>query len=70
MGAILYQLVQQGMSTPVELPTLSERDIHNLGTLANHVAGLSCTRYGGISSFPYMHEVLSVMASMQLDNQG
>ncbi|GHO82811.1 carbohydrate kinase family protein [Dictyobacter formicarum] len=70
MGTILYQLVQQGMSTPAELLTLSERDIRNLGTLANHVAGLSCTRYGGISSFPYMHEVRSVMASIQLGDQG
>ncbi|HEY4383962.1 MAG TPA: carbohydrate kinase [Ktedonobacteraceae bacterium] len=61
MGAILYQLVQQNISTPTDLLTLSERDVSNLGTFANIVAGLSCTRYGGISSFPYMHEVRSVM---------
>lgn len=56
-GAMLYQLVQQGISTPADLLTLSEDALRNVGTFANLVAGLSCTRYGGISSLPYMQEV-------------
>ncbi|GHO90702.1 fructokinase [Reticulibacter mediterranei] len=75
MGAILYQLVQQGINTPEDLLTLSEYEISNLGKLASLVAGLSCTRYGGCSSFPYMHEICSVMdaqkkASISSADQG
>ena len=57
MGAVLYQLVQQGCQTPSDLLALSEHNLHNLGSFANNVAGLSTTRYGGISSFPFMHEI-------------
>jgi fructokinase len=57
MGAILYTLAQQGCTTPVDLLSLSEKDLDSLGSFANRVAGLSVTRYGGISSFPFMHEV-------------
>jgi len=57
MGAILYQLVQQGCNTPSDLRSLTARDLSKLGSFANQVAGLSVTRYGGISSFPFMHEV-------------
>ena len=56
-GAILYKLVQQGCKAPADLEALSEHDLNNLGSFANLVAGLSVTRYGGISSFPFMHEV-------------
>ena len=57
IGAVLYRLVQLGCSTPLDLQTLSERDLSEMGSFANQVAGLSVTRYGGISSFPFMHEV-------------
>jgi hypothetical protein len=49
--------VQQGCNTPADLQALSEHDLSNLGSFANQVAGLSITRYGGISSFPFMYEV-------------
>lgn len=61
MGTILYQLVQQGLSTPTDLLALSEHDLSKLGSLANLVAGLSCTRYGVISSLPYIDEVRSAL---------
>lgn len=57
MGAALYRLVQQGCTSPADLLALTEHDLNNLGSFANQVAGLSTTRYGGISSFPYMHEI-------------
>jgi fructokinase len=57
IGAVLYTLAQQGCSTPSDLQALTERDLNTVGNFANAVAGLSVTRYGGISSFPFMHEV-------------
>lgn len=57
MGAILHRLVQQGCKVPADLQQLAESDLRNLGSFANQVAGLSCTRYGGISSLPFMHEI-------------
>ena len=62
MGAILYSLQQQGCSTPSDLNSLKEQDLSALGSFANVVAGLSVTRYGGISSFPFLHEVNSFSA--------
>lgn len=63
MGAVLYKLVEQGCNGPSDLRNLSERDLSNLGSFANQVAGFSCTHYGGISSLPSMHEVVSFSAS-------
>jgi fructokinase len=63
IGAVLYTLVQQGCHTPSDLQALSEHDLNNLGSFANQVAGLSTTRYGGISSFPYLHEISGFSAS-------
>jgi len=57
MGAILYQLVERNCSTPADLRQLSEDDLRNLGSFANRVAGLSVTRYGGISSLPFINEL-------------
>jgi len=57
MGAILNGLVEQGCSTPADLSQLSEDELRNLGSFANRVAGLSCTRFGGISSLPFINEV-------------
>ena len=62
IGAVLYSLVQQGCSTPTDLQSLTERDLNIVGNFANSVAGLSVTRYGGISSFPFMHEVNGLSA--------
>ncbi|HZU69609.1 MAG TPA: carbohydrate kinase [Ktedonobacteraceae bacterium] len=57
IGAVLYMLVQQGCSTPSDLQVLSEQELSTIGNFANAVAGISVTRYGGIASFPYLHEV-------------
>lgn len=57
MGAILYQLVQQGCGTPADLRQLSGDELRSVGSFANRVAGLSCTRYGGIASLPFIGEV-------------
>lgn len=57
IGAVLYKLVQQGCAMPTDLQKLTERDLSDLGSFANQVAGLSVTRYGGIPSFPFMHEI-------------
>ncbi len=57
MGAILHQLVERNCSTPADLRQLSEDDLRNLGSFANRVAGLSVTRYGGISSLPFINEL-------------
>jgi len=57
IGAVLYKLVQQGCATPSDLQELTERDLSDLGSFANQVAGLSVTRYGGIPSFPFLHEI-------------
>lgn len=57
MGAVLQRLVQEGCSSPADLRRLSEDDLRNLGGFANRVAGLSCTRYGGISSLPFISEM-------------
>ena len=57
MGAILNQLVQLGCSTPADLRRLSGDELRSLGSFANRVAGLCCTRYGGIVSLPFIDEV-------------
>lgn len=57
MGAILYQLVERNCGTQADLRQLSEDDLRNLGSFANRVAGLSVTRYGGISSLPFIDEM-------------
>ena len=66
IGAVLFKLVQQGCCTPSDLQSLSERDLSELGSFANQVAGLSVTRYGGISSFPFIQEVNSFSASQEV----
>ena len=62
IGAVLYKLVQQGCDVPSDLAVLSEQSLRDLGGFANLVAGLSVTRYGGISSFPFMQEVKDFVA--------
>lgn len=63
MGAILHMLIQHGHDTAADLSTLAEQELSRLGSFANQVAGLSCTRYGGIASFPFMHEVSGFSAT-------
>src|SRR5690242_17660487 len=63
IGAVLYKLVQQGCVMPTDLQQLTERDLSVLGNFANQVAGLSVTRYGGIPSFPFMHEISGFSAT-------
>jgi fructokinase len=62
IGAVLFTLNQQECSTPSDLQGLTERDLSTVGNFANSVAGLSVTRYGGISSFPFMHDVNGLSA--------
>ena len=57
MGAILYSLAAQNYASPGDLARLSQDDLHIMGVFANKVAAISCTRYGGIESLPYLHEV-------------
>ena len=60
MGAILYSLAERGNSSPADLARLSQDDLHQMGVFANKVAAISCTRYGGIESLPFMSEVEQV----------
>jgi fructokinase len=62
IGAVLYKLVHQGCDLPSDLEVLSEQSLRDLGSFANLVAGLSVTRNGGISSFPFMQEVRDFVA--------
>ena len=57
MGTILCQLVRNGQITGTHMTALSAEDLERMGTLANRAAGISCTRYGGIYSLPYLAEV-------------
>ncbi len=60
MGAILYSLVKRGCASPSDLAHLSQDDLHQMGTFANRVAAISCTRYGGIEALPFMSEIENV----------
>ena len=57
MGAVLYQLLTRGRTTPVHLASLNAEELSALGTFASVVAGLSCGRSGGIPSLPSLAEV-------------
>lgn len=57
MGALLYQLLSRGQTTPAQLAALEAEELRALGQFANLAAGLSCTRYGGIASLPILAEV-------------
>lgn len=57
MGAILHRLLEQNWTSAPQLAALSARDLQELGTFANRAAGISCTRYGGIASLPYLQEI-------------
>ena len=57
MGAVLQRLLAKDRTHTAQLASLSAEDLHELGTFANNVAGLSCTRYGGIASLPYLREI-------------
>jgi fructokinase len=57
MGAILASLEKHGYASPSNLARLSQDDLYQMGAFANKVAAISCTRYGGIASLPFMSEI-------------
>lgn len=57
MGALLFKLLQHGWTTIAQLAALSAHALQALGEFANKAAGISCTRYGGIASLPYLAEM-------------
>jgi fructokinase len=57
MGAILHWLMERDWTTTARLAALSAQDLQELGAFANRAAGISCTRYGGIASLPYLREI-------------
>ncbi len=60
MGAVLYSLVKRGYASPADLAHLTQDNLHQMGVFANKVAAISCTRYGGIESLPFMREIEGV----------
>ncbi len=57
MGALLYKLLERDRTMPEQLAALAAEELRELGAFANKAAGLSCTRYGGMLSLPYLEEV-------------
>jgi fructokinase len=57
MGAVLQKLLVRDWTTGEHLAALSAEALWEIGMFANRVAGLSCTRYGGIASLPYLAEI-------------
>jgi len=57
MGAILHRLLERDWTSATQLAALSAQDLQELGAFANSAAGISCTRYGGIASLPYLKEI-------------
>ncbi len=57
MGAVLQKLLTRGWTTREHLSSLNAEELQEIGFFANRVAGLSCTRYGGIASLPHLAEV-------------
>ncbi|MGH2480609.1 MAG: carbohydrate kinase family protein, partial [Ktedonobacteraceae bacterium] len=57
MGAILCRLLQRGWAAGTRLAALNTPELQELGEFANKTAGISCTRYGGVASLPYLLEV-------------
>jgi fructokinase len=60
MGAILYKLIEHDWTTVDRLAALRAENLHEAGEFANRVAGVSCTRHGGIASLPYLKELTQV----------
>lgn len=57
MGALLSRLLKHDWATAARLAGLSEHELREVGEFANKAAGISCTRYGGIASLPYLMEM-------------
>ena len=57
MGAILSRLLKYTWTSVSQLAVLSASELQELGEFANKAAGISCTRYGGIASLPYLAEL-------------
>lgn len=57
MGALLSRLLKHDWTTTARLAMLNEHELREIGEFANKAAGISCTRYGGIASLPYLVEI-------------
>ncbi|MGH2482126.1 MAG: carbohydrate kinase family protein [Ktedonobacteraceae bacterium] len=57
MGALLSRLLKHNWTAVAQLAALSASELQELGEFANKAAGISCTRYGGIASLPYLAEL-------------
>ncbi len=57
MGAVLYWLGTRGLTARSQLAALTADNLRALGAFANAAAGISCTRYGGIASLPYLRDI-------------
>lgn len=58
MGTLLFKLLERNQAA--QLATLSATALQKLGEFANKAAALSCTRYGGIASLPYLTDIEQV----------
>ena len=58
MGALLYKLTEHNWITADQLAMLEGKALQEVGEFANRAAGISCTRYGGIASLPYIEETM------------
>jgi fructokinase len=56
-SGILCRIMEEGMVTRLGISSLQDAELVNFGIFANTVAGISCERYGGIESMPYLEEV-------------
>ncbi len=57
MGAVLHWLSARDRLSAAQLAALTADDLQALGRFANTAAGISCTRYGGITSLPSLHDI-------------
>lgn len=57
MGATLSKLLAYTWLSPMQLAALNVQELQEIGAFANRAAGISCTRYGGISALPWLAEM-------------
>ncbi|MBX8631469.1 MAG: carbohydrate kinase [Thermoplasmata archaeon] len=63
LAAVLYKLTSKGWDNRASLNRLGKMDLGEIGRFASAVSAISCTRHGGIESFPFMHEVEKFLSS-------
>ena len=56
-SGILCRIMEEGRVTRKSISSLQDSELMNFGIFANAVAGISCKRYGGIESMPYLEEI-------------